>query len=196
MATRARTLGDSSPGIDAPMCQDTPLDGLVGVLAHAEVCHSTPLPPSTVLLLANARQSLAITEAVQQVEPSVPPALGRPACAVIPHVGQPVGGPTRPTPPPRAPHHPSASYDAVPRKGARATGAKRPAIVAHAATGPAHAAKHRARAGPDRASRPGGPEAPMLFSEICNLIVLGAVHPASDGEYEKVQRVRHVLRRR
>ena len=36
----------------------------------------------------------------------------------------------------------------------------------------------------------------MLFSEICNLIVLGVVHPASDGKYEKVQRVRHVLRRR
>ena len=48
----------------------------------------------------------------------------------------------------------------------------------------------------------------MLFSEICtpvalrapsvpaDLIVLGAVHPASDGEYEKVQRVRYVLRRR
>ena len=36
----------------------------------------------------------------------------------------------------------------------------------------------------------------MLFSEICNLIVLGVVHPARDGEYEKVQRVRHVLRRR
>ena len=47
---------------------------------------STPLPPSTVLLLANSRQSLAITEAVQQVEPSVPPALGRPACAVISQV--------------------------------------------------------------------------------------------------------------
>ena len=45
---------------------------------------STPLPPSTVLLFANARQSLAVTEAVQQVEPGVPPALGRPACAVIP----------------------------------------------------------------------------------------------------------------
>ena len=29
------------------------------------------------------------------------------------------GGPTRPVPPPRAPHHPSASYDAAPRKGAR-----------------------------------------------------------------------------
>ena len=45
---------------------------------------STPVAPSTVLLFANSRQSLAITEAVQQVEPGVPPALGRPACAVIP----------------------------------------------------------------------------------------------------------------
>lgn len=45
---------------------------------------STPVPPSVVLLFADSRQSLAITEAVQQVEPGVPPALGRPACAVIP----------------------------------------------------------------------------------------------------------------
>jgi uncharacterized protein (DUF169 family) len=45
---------------------------------------STPLPPSVVLLFANSRQSLAITEAVQQVDPSVPPAMGRPACGVIP----------------------------------------------------------------------------------------------------------------
>jgi uncharacterized protein (DUF169 family) len=45
---------------------------------------STPVAPSTVLLFANSRQSLAITEAVQQVEPGVPPALGRPACSVIP----------------------------------------------------------------------------------------------------------------
>jgi uncharacterized protein (DUF169 family) len=45
---------------------------------------SAPVPPSTVLLFADSRQSLAITEAVQQVEPAAPPALGRPACAVIP----------------------------------------------------------------------------------------------------------------
>jgi uncharacterized protein (DUF169 family) len=45
---------------------------------------STPVDPSTVLLFADSRQSLAITEAVQQVEPGIPPALGRPACAVIP----------------------------------------------------------------------------------------------------------------
>ena len=35
---------------------------------------------------------------------------------------QPASGPTRPDPPPRAPHHPSASYDAAPRKGARPPG--------------------------------------------------------------------------
>ncbi len=45
---------------------------------------STPLDPSAVLLFANSRQSLAIAEAVGQVEPNVPPALGRPACGVIP----------------------------------------------------------------------------------------------------------------
>ncbi|MDE3000625.1 MAG: DUF169 domain-containing protein [Gemmatimonadota bacterium] len=44
----------------------------------------TPLEPTVVLLFAHARQSLIITEAVQQVEPAVPPAMGRPACAVVP----------------------------------------------------------------------------------------------------------------
>jgi len=52
-------------------------------VVHAPLA-STPLSPAAVLLFANSRQSLAITEAVQQVEPGVPPALGRPACAVIP----------------------------------------------------------------------------------------------------------------
>jgi uncharacterized protein (DUF169 family) len=45
---------------------------------------STPMPPSVVLLFANSRQGLAIAEAIQQVDSGVPPALGRPACAVIP----------------------------------------------------------------------------------------------------------------
>ena len=86
---------------------------------------------------------------------------------------QPASGPTRPDPPPRAPHHPSASYDAAPRKGARppatargrrrpwpdtarlcaaaharATGTNRPAIVAHAATGRANAAEYEHAPGP------------------------------------------------
>ena len=123
--------------------------------------------------------------------------------------GRPCHPAHRPAPSPRATHH---------RIRARRTPASRAAGAGHRLSvrrrsrrgpeyGPAsdrgtrgngagRRGRTRTRAGPDRASRPGGPEAPMLFSEICNLIVLGVVHPASDGEYEKVQRVRHVLRRR
>ena len=126
-----------------------------------------------------------------------------------PHPGGPATPRTAPPPSPRATHH---------RVRARRTPASRAAGAGHRLSvrrrsrrgpeyGPAsdrgtrgngagRRGRTRTRAGPDRASRPGGPEAPMLFSEICNLIVLGVVHPASDGEYEKVQRVRHVLRRR
>lgn len=46
----------------------------------------SPLPPDAVLLFAHSRQGLVITEAVQQVEPETPPALGRPACAIVPQV--------------------------------------------------------------------------------------------------------------
>ena len=44
----------------------------------------TPLDPYVVLLFAHSQQGLIITEAVQQVDPEIPPALGRPACAIIP----------------------------------------------------------------------------------------------------------------
>ncbi len=44
----------------------------------------TPLDPDLVLIFAHSRQGLIITEAVQQVDPMAPPALGRPACAVVP----------------------------------------------------------------------------------------------------------------
>jgi len=47
---------------------------------------ATPLPPDVVLLFAHASQGLIIAEAIQQVEMGIPPALGRPACAVIPQV--------------------------------------------------------------------------------------------------------------
>lgn len=46
----------------------------------------TPLAPDVVLLFAHASQGLIIAEAIQQVEMDIPPALGRPACAVIPQV--------------------------------------------------------------------------------------------------------------
>jgi hypothetical protein len=64
------------PGI--PVLKEEPKNVTYAPLA------STPVTPAAVLLFADSRQSLAITEAVQQVEPGVPPALGRPACAVIP----------------------------------------------------------------------------------------------------------------
>ena len=44
---------------------------------------AAPLPPDVVLLFAHSRQGLVITEAVQQVDVNIPPALGRPACAVV-----------------------------------------------------------------------------------------------------------------
>lgn len=44
----------------------------------------SPLPPDVVLIFADSRQALVLTEAIQQLEPAVPPALGRPACAVVP----------------------------------------------------------------------------------------------------------------
>ncbi|MGA9669078.1 MAG: DUF169 domain-containing protein [Terracidiphilus sp.] len=46
----------------------------------------SPLPPDVVLLFANSNQTLVLSEAAQQVEGGTPPAMGRPACAVIPQV--------------------------------------------------------------------------------------------------------------
>jgi uncharacterized protein (DUF169 family) len=46
----------------------------------------TPLPPDVVILFVNANQTLICSEAAQQVENQNAPALGRPACAVVPQV--------------------------------------------------------------------------------------------------------------
>ena len=46
----------------------------------------TPLPPDVVMLFVRADQSLILTEATQQLEGQSPPAMGRPACAVVPQV--------------------------------------------------------------------------------------------------------------
>jgi uncharacterized protein (DUF169 family) len=47
---------------------------------------ATPLAPDVVLLFADAAQSLILCEATQQVEGGNAPAMGRPACAVVPQV--------------------------------------------------------------------------------------------------------------
>lgn len=45
-----------------------------------------PLFPQVVILFAHARQSLILSEAAARVDSGIPPAMGRPACAVIPQV--------------------------------------------------------------------------------------------------------------
>ena len=44
-----------------------------------------PLDPEVVLLFTDARQSLVLSEAVARVDGGVAPAMGRPACAAVPH---------------------------------------------------------------------------------------------------------------
>jgi uncharacterized protein (DUF169 family) len=46
----------------------------------------SPLPPDVVLLFVNASQTLILSEATQQVESQNAPAMGRPACAIVPQV--------------------------------------------------------------------------------------------------------------
>jgi uncharacterized protein (DUF169 family) len=43
-----------------------------------------PVPPDVVLLFVKADQTLILSEASQQLENGLPPALGRPACGVVP----------------------------------------------------------------------------------------------------------------
>ncbi len=45
-----------------------------------------PLPPDVVMLFVHSGQGLIITEAVHRVDAGTPPAMGRPACAVVPQV--------------------------------------------------------------------------------------------------------------
>jgi len=45
---------------------------------------ATPLAPDVALLLVKPSQALILSEASQQLENGLPPAMGRPACAVVP----------------------------------------------------------------------------------------------------------------
>ena len=60
-------------------------------VARSEVKHALygpladfPAEPDVVLLFANARQGLVLSEALGRVDGGVPPAMGRPACAALP----------------------------------------------------------------------------------------------------------------
>ena len=61
-----------------PVLQSKPKYVIYGPLAKI------PLEPDVVLLLVRADQTLILSEASQQLENGLPPAMGRPACAIIP----------------------------------------------------------------------------------------------------------------
>lgn len=45
-----------------------------------------PMDPDAVILFAHSRQGLILSEATERIDANTPPAMGRPACAVIPQV--------------------------------------------------------------------------------------------------------------
>lgn len=59
------------------------LDHAAKVVVYGPLA-SIPVPPDVVLLFVRAEQVLILSEASQQMENGLPPAMGRPACAVIP----------------------------------------------------------------------------------------------------------------
>jgi len=61
-----------------PVLSHKPQYVIYGPLAEA------PLPPDVVLLFVRADQTLILSEASQQIEGGLPPAMGRPACAIVP----------------------------------------------------------------------------------------------------------------
>ena len=61
-----------------PVLKNRPKAVIYGPLSEV------PLPPDVVLLFVSAEQTLVLSEASQQLEAGLPPAMGRPACAVVP----------------------------------------------------------------------------------------------------------------
>lgn len=59
------------------------LDRSAKVVVYSPLA-SAPLPPDVVVLFARSDQSLILSEAAMQVDGAVAPAMGRPACAMIP----------------------------------------------------------------------------------------------------------------
>jgi uncharacterized protein (DUF169 family) len=63
-----------------PVLDKSPQHVIYGPLAKL------PIAPDLVLLFVHANQTMILSEATQQIEASNPPAMGRPACAVVPQV--------------------------------------------------------------------------------------------------------------
>jgi hypothetical protein len=69
---------DMAPVAAIPVMASKPKHVIYGALAEI------PVDPDVVLLFVRADQTLILSEASQQLEGGSPPAMGRPACAIIP----------------------------------------------------------------------------------------------------------------
>jgi uncharacterized protein (DUF169 family) len=80
-----RVFGDLSYVREEDVAAIPVLETRPGYVVYAPL-DRTPLPPDVVILFVDARQTLILSEATQQLENQNPPAMGRPACAVVPQV--------------------------------------------------------------------------------------------------------------
>ena len=63
--------------------QISTMDRMVEAVSYAPLA-ALSSPPDAVLIFANSQQGLIVAEAAQQLDQGAPPALGRPACAIVP----------------------------------------------------------------------------------------------------------------
>ena len=66
------------------ICPSIPVLGREAKVVVYGPLASLPVPPDVVLLFIKAGQTLILSEASQQLENGLPPAMGRPACAIVP----------------------------------------------------------------------------------------------------------------
>jgi uncharacterized protein (DUF169 family) len=59
------------------------MDRLIEAVSYAPLAEISSAP-DVVLIFANSQQGLIVAEAAQQLDQGAPPALGRPACAIVP----------------------------------------------------------------------------------------------------------------
>lgn len=85
LKTVLKVMSDVSYVRDEDVARIPVLDREVTHVIYGPLAEATEAP-DVVMLFADSRDGLVVTEAVDQIEGASPPALGRPACALVPQV--------------------------------------------------------------------------------------------------------------
>lgn len=85
LATVLKVMSDMEYVRDEDVARIPVLERQARHVVYGPLAQQT-VEPDVVMLFADSRDGLVITEAVDQVESGSPPALGRPACALVPQV--------------------------------------------------------------------------------------------------------------